>query len=84
MRVGILLTYRKYLHEHITSLRREIWTHLISLTPPLFIDVSVPDHENEQLCFRVLGVFVLPLYYFAIGSWNCCDSVVKGKQRYYE
>ena len=64
MRVSILLTCGKYLHEHITSLRREIWTHFISLTPPLFIDVSVPVHESGQLCFRVLGVFILPLYFF--------------------
>ena len=33
VRVGILLTYEKHLHDRIISLRGEIWVHKTSLTP---------------------------------------------------
>jgi len=32
----------KYLHDHITSLKMEVWAHNTSLTLTLFIDVPVP------------------------------------------
>jgi hypothetical protein len=35
MRVGILLTYGKDLHDHIISLRGEALAHSTSLSPPL-------------------------------------------------
>ena len=38
---GILLTFRKDLHGRIISLRRKVWDHKTSLTPPLFIEVPV-------------------------------------------
>jgi hypothetical protein len=37
----------------------EVWLHKTSLTPPLFIEVTVPSKENEQSCICVLGVSIL-------------------------
>ena len=45
-----------------SSLRREVWAHKTSLTPPLFIEVPVPSRESDQSCICVLGVWILPLY----------------------
>ena len=53
---GILLTCRRHLHDLIISLLGEVWTHETSLTPPLFIDVSIPSQESERSCICVLGV----------------------------
>jgi hypothetical protein len=50
-----------YLHDHIISLRGEIWAHNTSLTPPLFIEVFLPSQESEWSCICVLGVSILPL-----------------------
>ena len=49
-RVGILLTCGNHLHEHITSLREELWAHKTSLFLSLFIEVSVPNQENDWSC----------------------------------
>jgi hypothetical protein len=35
--------------------------HKTSLTPPLFIEVSVSSHETEQSCICVLGVSIFSL-----------------------
>jgi len=32
----------KHLHDHIILLRRKVLSHIISLTLPLFIGVSIP------------------------------------------
>jgi hypothetical protein len=41
-----------YLHDRIVSLRGEVWAHTTSLTPPLFIDVLVPN-QVMYMCVRV-------------------------------
>ena len=46
VRVSILLTCGKHLHDCIISLRREAWAHTTSLTSPLFIKVPVPSQES--------------------------------------
>ena len=43
LRVCILFTCGKRLHDHIISLREEVWAHKTSLTLPLFIEVPVPS-----------------------------------------
>ena len=43
VRVDILLTCGKHVHDCIMSLRFE--AHITSLTPPLFIEVAVPHME---------------------------------------
>jgi hypothetical protein len=53
VKVGILLTCGKYLHDPIISLRGDGWTHKTSLSPPFLIEVFVPSKEIEQyLCVR--------------------------------
>ena len=47
VRVGILLTCGKSLHDHIISVRGEIWTHKTSLTTSFLNEVSVPNQESE-------------------------------------
>jgi hypothetical protein len=59
--LGILLTRGKHLHDHIISLRVEVWTHTIGLTPSILIEVSVSLQESERSCIRVLGIWILPL-----------------------
>jgi hypothetical protein len=41
VRIGILLVCRKHMHNHIISLRGEIWAHITSLPLPLFHEVPV-------------------------------------------
>ena len=45
VRVGILLTRGKHLHDCIISLRGEVSAHKRSLTLPLFIEVLVPSQK---------------------------------------
>jgi len=47
VRVGILLTCGKQLHDCIISLRGEAKAHKRSLTLPHFIEVPVPSPESE-------------------------------------
>jgi len=63
MRAGILLTCGKHLHDHIISLRGEVWANTTSLTPPSFIEVPVPSQESERsyMYICVLGLSILPL-----------------------
>ena len=50
-----------FIHDRVISLRGELWAHKTSLTPPLFIEVSVPSQESERSCIFVLFVSILPL-----------------------
>jgi hypothetical protein len=65
VRVDILLTCGKHLHDRIISPRGDVWDHKISLTLPLFIEVPVPIQENERSCicapFETIGS-VLPCW----------------------
>jgi hypothetical protein len=67
-----------HVHVHIITLRGEVWIHKTSLTPPLFIEVSVPRDESERSCICVLGVSILLLFlrFFSIGFLNCSFGVV--------
>jgi hypothetical protein len=51
----------KHLHDHIISLRGEVWAHKCSLTPSYFIVVHVPSQESERSCISELRVSVFPL-----------------------
>jgi hypothetical protein len=61
MRVGILFTWGRHLYNRIITLRRDAWARKASLSPPLFIEVSVPSQESERSCICVLHVSILPL-----------------------
>ena len=57
--LGILLTRLKHSHDRIISLRGEDWAHKTSVTPPLFIVVSVPGQKMSGYVFISLSVEVL-------------------------
>ena len=61
MRVGILLTCGKHLHDRILALQGEVWVHKTSLKPSLFIEVPILSQESERLCIYVLRVSRLPV-----------------------
>ena len=62
VRVDILPTCGKHLHKRTISPRRGgAWTHKATLTPPLFIEVPVPNDESERSGICVLGISILPL-----------------------
>ena len=70
--VTILLTYGMHLHDRIISPKGEVRVHRMKLTPPLFIEVSLPGQESERSCICVFGYrFLLHFLRF----WNCSDSV---------
>jgi hypothetical protein len=49
------------LHDCVIPLSREVLVNKTSLTPTLFIEMSVPSHESEQSCICVLGVSIMSL-----------------------
>jgi hypothetical protein len=52
------------------------WAHKDSLTPPLFIEVHVPNQEGGWSCICLLeGIEFAPFNDFSIWFWNCSDSV---------
>jgi len=55
VRVGILLTCGKHLHDHIISLKGDVWGHKTSLTQPRFTEVPVPSKEYDRSCIYVVG-----------------------------
>jgi len=66
VRVGILLTCAKHLHDRIFALRGEVWVHKTSLKLPLFIEVLMLSQESERLCIYALRVSSLPLCTFLL------------------
>ena len=61
VRVGILLTCGKHLHDRIISLRGEVWSHKASLVPLFFYEVSFPSQKCERSCICLLGLSFLSL-----------------------
>jgi hypothetical protein len=76
VKVGILLTYWKHLHDRITSLSREVCGCKTSIALPLFIEVSVLSLESEWSYMCVAEVSIAYFYDFSLGFFNCSDSVV--------
>jgi len=59
VRVGILLTRGKYLHDRIISIKWNVCDHKTSLTPSLFfIEVLVAILESEWSCLWMLEVSI--------------------------
>jgi hypothetical protein len=55
----ITCTHVKHSHDHISSLRGDVWAHISHLTLPLFIDRSMPSQEREWSCTCLLVVLIL-------------------------
>jgi len=60
LRVGILLTRGKHLHDRILSLRGKVWGLKASLSPPLFSLKCQYQVRKESGHVFVLGVSILP------------------------
>ena len=58
------------------SNRGEVWAHKTRLTQPPFTEVHRPSQERKRSCISVLEVSILTLFVFAIGYWNCSDTMV--------
>ena len=58
VRIGILLTWGKHLHNHIISLREEDWAFKTSLIPPSFIHWMIMGIENWFSCCLKILCFV--------------------------
>ena len=65
----------RHMHDHIASLRREVYTHNTSLTPPLCMKVPVPSQDkNKRSCISVLEVSILSLsmiFYWRHTYFSC-------------
>jgi hypothetical protein len=65
-------------HDHIISVRGDVWAHITSLTRHVTYCWSVCPKQGKwsvvYLCVR--GIDFVSFYDFAIGFWNCSDSVV--------
>jgi hypothetical protein len=48
LRISILLTCGKHLHDRIILLRGNLWSHKTSLTPPFCIEAPVQSQESVQ------------------------------------
>ena len=73
--MGLLHFYYcgKFLHDRIISLTWKDWTHKTSLTPPLFLDVSVPSQESERPC--VCGIVVASFCEFSNRFCKCSKNM---------
>jgi hypothetical protein len=67
VKVDILLTSGKHLHDRIISLRGEIWAHHSSLTLPLFIEVSVSSQDNGRHVLEVSNLPLSTIFYIYFG-----------------
>jgi hypothetical protein len=77
LKVSIVLTCGKHLYDVIISQRGEVYNHTTSLTPPLFIEVPVPNQINGMSCIYVRGVSNFPFStVFVAGFKNYSDSVI--------
>ena len=61
VRLGIVLTCGKHLHDSISVLGEEVWGYKTSSIPPLFIEVSMQSQQIEWAYICVLLVSILAL-----------------------
>ena len=55
----------------VISLKRQVWSHKTSLTPPLFI---VLNQECKQKCIYAINIDFVSFYFFFTGFRNCYDN----------
>ena len=76
MRVGILLTCGKHLHDSIISPRGEVWVHK-TIVYVVKVHIYIPSRESEHSCnCWVRNINFASFYDFDIWFWNCSDSMV--------
>jgi hypothetical protein len=52
----IITLFHSMLYSHVENTCMAALVHRTSLTPPRFIEVTVPCHESERSCFLCVGV----------------------------
>jgi hypothetical protein len=65
--------------ECIILVNREVVSNTVSLTPPLFIDMSVPNQDSERSCICILEVSTLSLsviFYWLVDSWCSTQRLI--------
>jgi len=69
MRDTILFSHvcRKHLHDHIISLRGDVWGHKTGLIRPLFIEVSIKPGKWTVIYLYVGGINIASFYNSSIG-----------------
>ena len=75
VRVDILLTCGKHVHDGIISLREEVWAHKTSLIQPPLIEVSVPNQEHGPSCICLLVISILLLFTILIFDLGIVPTV---------
>jgi len=67
LKVCILLSFRKHIHDRILSLREEDWAHRPSATPPHSIELPVQSQKWSIMCVMSIDFASIPgiaLLYF--------------------
>jgi hypothetical protein len=54
--------FYSHLHDHIIPIRKEVWAHKTSLTPPHFIVMRVSSQERVWSCIYVLRISILSMF----------------------
>ena len=54
------------LHGRIISLRWEVWDHITSLTPPLFIEVHIPSQKVRDHVLVASILSILLRFFFSV------------------
>jgi hypothetical protein len=76
MRVGILLTCGKRLHDRIISLRREDISHKDSLTPSLFIGVTYQAKKVSGQCICITCIGLTSVTRFLELFWRIATIII--------
>ena len=75
-KVCIMLKIRALYSTVVRPVICEGDTLFTSFTPPLFIEVRVPNQESEQSCMCAWGIAFAYWYDFSFGFWNFSDRMV--------
>ena len=77
VRVSILLTCGKHMHDPIIQLWGEVWAHKTSFNPTTF-HWTPCSMTGKWLVMHMcaMGINLASFYDFSIGVWNCYDSMV--------
>ena len=77
MRVGILLTCGKHVHDCIISLRGEVWVHKANLIPPLLLKCLYQARKVSAfvlVCFRYRFFLFLRFWYLIWEVYRQCGT----------
>ena len=76
VRVGILLTHGKHLHDRIISLERDVWSNNTNLILPPFYCARTNQWKWTVIHLCCMCLYFASFYDCSIGFWNCSDSLL--------